>query len=78
MTLTTIRAKLLLIFFALAVAPLVAVGVVSYYNSVSSIENVVENRNRAAAQELLEDIDRLVEPRYAEARTPGQQPCADA
>ena len=62
----TIRTKLLLLFFALAVAPLVTVGVVSYYNSVASIEKVVEDRNRAAAAELFQDLQRILEPRFGE------------
>ena len=62
----TIRTKLLLLFFALAVAPLVTVGVVSYYNSVAAIEKVVEDRNRAAAAELFQDLQRLLGPRYGE------------
>ena len=39
----TIRAKLLLLF-ALAAVPMLVVGAAGYYNSVRSVESVVEQR----------------------------------
>jgi hypothetical protein len=46
-----IRGKLLVLFFAMAILPMLAVGLVSYYNSVRAVEAGVEQRSMAVVQE---------------------------
>ena len=46
-----IRTKLLL-FFALTALPMIAIGALSYFNSVGAIEAVVEQRTLKAMQDL--------------------------
>ena len=53
----TLRAKLILFFFALAVAPMTTVAVVSYINSIRSVEQVVEDSTTSVLQELSVEIE---------------------
>jgi len=62
----TLRAKLLLLFFLVATAPLLIVGVVSYYNSLRSVEAVVQERAASAVQEAQAGLQRLLELRKSE------------
>ena len=61
-----LRAKLLLLFFALAVLPMAGVGVLSYYNSLRTVEEVVEIRNLNAAREGADTLSKLVTQRQDE------------
>ena len=63
-----IRGKLLLIFFALGMVPMVAIGVASYLNSVRSVETVVKRRTMTAAQKVVADVMRQLEPRSNEIK----------
>jgi hypothetical protein len=61
-----IRGKLLLLFFALALVPMAAVGVIAYFNSVGSVEKVVEQRNLATVREVADNVQRQFELRPSE------------
>ena len=58
-----IKTKLLLLFFALAVFPLMAIGIVSYHNSVRAVEEVVEQRSAAAIEQAAADVRAFFAPR---------------
>ena len=66
MTATTIRGKLLLLFFALAVLPMTAVGIISYFNSVRSVEEVIKQRSMAATQAIATGVDEFLAVRISE------------
>jgi hypothetical protein len=55
----TIRAKLSLFFVTLAVVPMMGVALVSYYNSIGSVERVVEQRSASLVGEIRADLDGL-------------------
>ena len=55
----TIRTKLSLLFVLLAVVPMAAVALVSYYNSIRSVEKVVEERSENLVAEVTADFDPL-------------------
>jgi signal transduction histidine kinase/CheY-like chemotaxis protein len=61
-----IKSKLFLLFLALGTLPVVGVGIVSYYNSVYSVEAVVERRTAAAVERLAADLSAFVAPRMSE------------
>ena len=63
----TIRAKLLLLF-ALAAVPMLVVGAAGYYNSVRSVESVVEQRAANLAQEVAGELITFFEDRSSEVR----------
>ena len=63
-----IRGRLLLLFFVLAAAPMATIGVLSYYNSVHSMQQVVEERTLATATEAKTEIMRRVAPRRSEVK----------
>ena len=63
-----IKGKLLVLFFVLAAVPMVAVGVASYFNSVRSVESMVERRSLTTVQELVGDVMRQLEPRRNEVK----------
>jgi len=63
----TIRAKLLVLFFALAVAPLALVGIVSYYNSIQAVEAVLEQRTKADVDKAVAQLETLFAQRQSEA-----------
>ena len=61
-----IRSKLLLLFFAVGILPLIAVGAVSYLNSVRSVERVLEERTAATVEKAAEDVGRFFQSRLSE------------
>ncbi|MFT7693862.1 MAG: hypothetical protein ACI8P2_002491, partial [Candidatus Latescibacterota bacterium] len=61
-----IRTKLLLLFFALAIAPLALVGIISYYNSIRSIEVVLEQRTQKHVDNAATEITALFTQRQNE------------
>ena len=62
----TIRGKLLLLFFGLAVLPMTAVGIISYFNSVLSVEQVIKQRSMAATQAIATGVDEFLAVRKSE------------
>ena len=62
----SIRGKLLSLFLLLGIIPMIAVGIVSYFNSVGSVEEVVEQRTLAAVEKAATDVRNFVEPRLNE------------
>ena len=62
----SIRTKIVLLFAALAAVPMVAVGVASYLNSLSSVEAVVESRAAGAARAAAEELQALYRSRLGE------------
>ena len=64
----TIRAKLLLLFFALAAVPMLVVGAAGYYNSVRSVESVVEQRSANLVEEIAGELILFFEDRSSEVR----------
>ena len=60
-----IRTKLLL-FFALTVLPMIAIGALSYFNSVGAIEAVVEQRTLKAMQDLAAEVEQPLVRRQSE------------
>ena len=60
-----IRTKLLL-FFALTALPMIAIGVLSYFNSVGAIEAVVEQRTLKAMRELAAEVEQPLTRRRGE------------
>ena len=62
----SIRGKLLSLFLLLGIIPMIAVGVGSYFNSVGSVEEVVEQRTLAAVEKAAADVRDFVEPRLNE------------
>ena len=64
----TIRAKLSLLFVALAVVPMIGVALVSYYNSIGSVERVVEQRSASLVGEIRADLDGLSSTVKSDAR----------
>ena len=61
-----IRTKLLLLFLALAVAPMAGVGIISYLNSVGSVQDVVEQRAVETVARTADRVRAAVSPRLAE------------
>ena len=61
-----IRSKLLLLFFAVGILPLIAVGAVSYFNSVRSIERVLEERTAATVAKAADDVGHFFQTRLNE------------
>jgi len=61
-----IRTKLLLLFLALAVGPMAGLGIVSYLNSVGSVQDVVEQRALETVEKAAERVSAVVSPRLGE------------
>ena len=64
----TIRAKLSLLFVALAVVPMIGVALVSYHNSITSVVRVVEQRSENLVGEIRADLDGLSSSLRSDAR----------
>ena len=64
----TIRARLLLLFFGLAIAPMIGVGVASYVNSIRSVESLVEKRARSSLDETAAALKTRFDLRESEIR----------
>jgi signal transduction histidine kinase/CheY-like chemotaxis protein/HAMP domain-containing protein len=64
---SSIKGKLLLLFVGLGIAPLIGVGLISYFNSVGSVERVVEQRTAAAVERAAADARAFFEARLKEA-----------
>ena len=61
-----IRAKLLALFFFLAALPMVAIGLVSYSNSIGAVERMVGQRAAEKVDKAAAEIRQLAEPRRDE------------
>ena len=64
----SLRTKLLLLFLALAIVPMVIAGIVSYQNSLRSVEAVVQQEAMSRMDEIASEITRLCEDARSEAR----------
>jgi len=63
---SSIRGKLLLLFFALGILPMIAVGVASYFNSINSVEKAVEQRTAATVARIADEVRSVYAPRLDE------------
>jgi signal transduction histidine kinase/DNA-binding response OmpR family regulator/HAMP domain-containing protein len=61
-----IRAKLLALFFFLAALPMVAIGLVSYVNSIGAVERMVGQRAAEKVDKAAAEMRQLAEPRRDE------------
>ncbi|NKB71609.1 MAG: response regulator [Candidatus Latescibacteria bacterium] len=61
-----LRGKLLICFCAVAVVPMIGVGLASYFNSLASFEKEVEKRIAAVVERVAADVRSQVEPRKSE------------
>lgn len=62
----TIRSKLFGVFLLAAVLPIVVVGLVSYLNSLRSVESMVGNRTAKVSAVVCEDLERKISDRLGD------------
>ena len=62
----TIRARLLALYAALTVVPMVVVGAASYVNSVGTAQTAVRSQADQVAAEIADELTAIIEPRRAE------------
>ena len=61
-----LRGKLLICFCAVAVVPMIGVGLASYFNSLNSFENEVKKRIAAVVERVAANVRSSVEPRKSQ------------